>query len=108
MKTQYENLIKQIKTMMNSDYDIWRISLTERRIHGREDEKVEAVCFSEDNTKIICRLYFKDTLEEMADKIMKAESMMDEALKYKRYKEESPYLAEALLFNIPELSKYNH
>jgi len=108
MKSEYQNLISQIKSMINHEDGIYEMSLLDHRIdRGRNEgkEKQEPVRMSHDKTKIICDLYYNDTLDQMADKILKAESMMDEALKFSRYKKQSPYLVEALQYNIPELTQ---
>lgn len=105
MNAQYKNLIEQIKKMINDPEQIYIITLSNGRdCHNREgDKKPDYVKLSHDKTKIVCQLLEDDSLDIMVDKIMKAESLLDECLSFKRYKQNSPYLSESLYYNIPEL-----
>ena len=51
----------------------------------------------------MCCLFISDTLEEMTHKLTMAEIMVKDALIYRKHKQESPDLIEALISNVPEL-----
>lgn len=103
MNKKYENLINEIKKMIKHEDGIYNIKLINKpRDPAYADAK--PISLSGDSCRINVFLYKEDTLEEMADKLLKAESMMDIALENIRYRRAAPNLIEALIYNIPELT----
>jgi len=104
MNEKYKNLIDQINKMQNDSEGIYDIRLVDKRLEHHVSDTDESVFFSRDKTVIICKLYYADSVDEMANKLIKAESMCYECLAFKRYRQNSPDLIEALIYNVQKFN----